>query len=115
MTRFSLNFRAAKSINNAGVALASLYDSRPAWLLDSSTRLPAHGGRRGSVDLKAVSTQARDYFEKAIQLDRDYAVAHWNLGLLLKSDGRTGTRGGELKDAARLAKGIESIRLKNVP
>lgn len=103
-------FPSREIYNNAGVALASLYDAKAPWLMDGSTRLPEHSAQRGQVDLGAVSAQAREHFEKAIELDHDYAVAHWNLASLLKAIGDEPERAeAERKTAIRLAKGIDAI------
>jgi tetratricopeptide (TPR) repeat protein len=101
-------FPSREVYNNAGVTLASLIAPNLRWLLDGATRLPEPGVRRGEMD-PAIAMQARDHFEKAIQLDRDYAVAHWNLGQILKliGDDPEGSV-AELKRAGRLAKGIDS-------
>jgi tetratricopeptide (TPR) repeat protein len=96
-------FPSREIYNNAGVALASCYNPSIPWLLDGSTRLPGKPSR-GEADLADLAARARDHFETAISLDRDYAVAHLNLGLLLKALGNEPERAdAELKTAVRLS------------
>lgn len=103
-------FPSREIYNNAGVALANLCDPSIPWLLDASTRLPERAIRRGQIDIAATTAAARDHFEKAIFLDRDYAVAHLNLALLLKTIGQEPERSeAELKTAIRLARGNAAI------
>jgi tetratricopeptide (TPR) repeat protein len=99
-------FPSREIYNNAGVALACLYNPAAPWLLDGSSRLPERRGRGGPDYSAEAAKGARRHFEQAITKDPDYAVAHLNLGLLLQAIGVEPERAAaELKTAAQLAKG----------
>jgi chemotaxis protein methyltransferase CheR len=55
--------------------------------------------------------EAEKSFLKCIYLDKSFAMAHYHLGLLLLSDGRTGPGRRALANAARIAAALPDDRL----